>query len=370
MKNYFYVTYSFNAKNMLEARKIAFDICIEQSVEFPFEFITDKYIKQNIVGKIISIKQKQKKYFAKIAYNNLTAGKEFTQFLNVLFGNTSLKQGIKLEHFELSDFLYKSFKGPKFGINGIRKILNVYNRPLTCTALKPMGLSPKKLAYLAYNFTIGGIDIIKDDHGLANQSFSPFKKRVYLVCQKIKKALKLTNHKTIYTPNITADSEDEIFKRAFFAKKCGAGGVVISGFLTGLPLVKKLNENKKFNLPVLLHPSFSGSFVVNSDSGISHFAFFGQLSRIVGADIVIFPNFNSRFAFSKKNCKEIINGCKIKMKNIKSNMPGPGGGISIDSVLNLKKFYGNDTVFLVGGGLFNYSNNIIESCQKFKKLIS
>lgn len=370
MKNTFEVIYSFFAKNIKEAKKIAFDICIEQSVEFPYEFIKDKYIKQDIVGKIISITKKNKKYYVKIAYNNQIAGNEFTQFLNVLFGNTSLKPGIKLENFELSDFFYNFFKGPKFGIDGIRKILNVYDRPLTCSALKPMGLKPEKLAELAGKFASGGIDIIKDDHGLANQSFSPFKKRVKLVCKTIKKNLLFLKHKTIYTPNITADSESEIFNRAFYAKKCGAGGVVISGFLTGLSTVKKLSENPEFNLPILLHPSFSGSFVVNPKSGISHFALFGKLSRIAGADIVIFPNYESRFSFTENDCKEIILGCKIKMKNIKPVFPGPGGGISINSISKLIKFYGKDVVFLIGGGLFNYSTDIIKSCQKFKSLIS
>jgi len=33
-----------------------------------------------------------------------------------------------------------------------------------------MGLTNKELAELASKFALGGIDIIKDDHGLANQN--------------------------------------------------------------------------------------------------------------------------------------------------------------------------------------------------------
>ena len=43
-----------------------------------------------------------------------------------------------------------------------------------------MGLPAHALADLAYQFALGGIDIIKDDHGLADQSFAPFKERVEL----------------------------------------------------------------------------------------------------------------------------------------------------------------------------------------------
>jgi len=359
----FYATYSFKAENFKKAKSIAFDICVEQTVEFPFDLIENEFIKNNFVGKIEKLKKINDKYFAKISYHNLTAGLEFTQFLNVLFGNTSIKKGIKLESFELSDYFNSFFKGPRFGINGLRKLLNIYGRPIICSALKPMGLSTENLANLALKFASGGIDIIKDDHGLANQPFSPFKKRVIKVTEKIKK------FKTIYTPNITADSENEIFKRAYFAKKCGAGGVVISGFLCGIPVVKKLSEDKKFNLPIFFHPAFMGSFTSDADSGISHSALYGQLSRLSGADAIIFPNFGGRFSFTKDDCRNIISGCKINMGKIKPNLPAPGGGISLENIKNLKNFYGNDVIFLIGGGLFKYSKDIIKSCQEFKKLI-
>ncbi len=369
--NYFYVQYSFNAKNFIEAKKIAFDICIEQTIEFPFELLKNGYIKKYLIGKIKKLfKINKNRYFTEIAYNNMLVGTDYTQFLNIIFGNISLKKGIKVESFVISNYLKKLIKGPKFGIDGMRKILNVYNRPLTCSAIKPVGLNTKKLSQIAYKFALGGIDIIKDDHGLANQIFAPFEKRVYFVSKAVKKAIKKTGKKVLYTPNITGDSENEIIKKAYFAKKCGVGGVVISGFLTGIPLIKKLSEDNNFNLPILFHPAFSGSYITSKESGFSFYSFFGQLPRTVGADIVIFPNFDSRFSFKKDDCKKIILGCKSKMLNIKPCLPAPGGGITINKIKNLKKFYGNDVVFLMAGGLFHNSADIIKNCQEFINLIS
>ena len=60
---------------------------------------------------------------------------------------------------------------------GWRDILDVHERAILCTAIKPMGLSPEELAEMTYKFALGGIDIIKDDHGLSNQSFSPYEER-------------------------------------------------------------------------------------------------------------------------------------------------------------------------------------------------
>ncbi|MCX8094499.1 MAG: RuBisCO large subunit C-terminal-like domain-containing protein [Candidatus Goldbacteria bacterium] len=349
-----------------EIKKKVFEICVEQTIEFPYHLVKKSFIKKNIVGKIKSIKQISKNLFKVIiSYNEITVGNDFTQFLNVLFGNTSLKPHIKLEKIFPSKNIIKKFKGPVFGIEGIRKILKAYNRPILATAIKPMGLTPSELANLAYQFALGGIDIIKDDHGLANQSFSPFKQRVKKVCNAIKK----TGKNCLYAPNITADTTDEIIKRAQYAKKCGAGALVISPGLTGLAAINELANKIKINLPILFHPAFLGGWTASKNTGISHYALYGQLARLSGADIVIFPNFGGRFSLTKQECKEIENGCKDKMLNIKPAFPAPAGGMTLDKIKELKKFYGNDVVFLVGGALVEESPDIIKNCLKFKNLI-
>lgn len=53
------------------------------------------------------------------------------------------------------------FPGPRFGVEGLRRLMNVRDGPLLCTALKPMGNCSKDFAEMAYSFAKGGIDIIK-----------------------------------------------------------------------------------------------------------------------------------------------------------------------------------------------------------------
>ena len=101
-------------------------------------------------------------------------GNDILQFLNVMFGNVSIKPNIKITDFEVGASA-DLFPGPAFGVDGIRKLLSVTNRALSCTALKPVGSSPEALAEIAMKATLGGIDIIKDDHGLANQVSAPFR---------------------------------------------------------------------------------------------------------------------------------------------------------------------------------------------------
>ena len=175
-----------------EALEKAQDICVEQTIEFPKDLVTNQLILDYIIGKIESFEKVEKGYLAKISFAVEITSFEFTQLLNVIFGNISIKPGIKVQKINLPDSFLNNFKGPKFGRDGIRKLLGVYDRPLLFTALKPMGLSAKELGELAYKFALGGIDIIKDDHGLTNQIFAPFEERVKYCVEGVEKANKET----------------------------------------------------------------------------------------------------------------------------------------------------------------------------------
>jgi ribulose-bisphosphate carboxylase large chain len=363
----FSVIYSFTGTKK-EALEKAKTLCVEQTIEFPFELVTDKYIKQNIVGRISSFKKRGKKYFAEISYLNDTAGGEFTQFLNVVFGNSSIKPGIRVEKLLPSKHIFDIVRGPRFGAAGIRKLTGIYDRPLLCSALKPMGLSVKELADMAYKFALGGIDIIKDDHGLANQPFSPFEKRVEAVCKAVNKADKETGRRTLYAPNVTADWAGSQ-ARAKFAKSAGAKSLILSPGLAGFETLRTIAEDNSIGLPVFSHPAFLGSFVVNPDSGFSHYAFFGQLMRMCGADAAIFPNYGGRFSFSMDECASIAEGCTDEFGGLKPILPGPGGGMTMERIPAIKKFYGNDVVFLMGGGLFSAGKDLSENCRSFGKLV-
>jgi len=103
---------------------------------------------------------------------------DLAQLLNVLFGNTSLHPDVECADAVFPRSLIEALHGPRFGIEGLRKAVGVYERALTCTAAKPMGLAPQALAELVRQFARAGIDVVKDDHGLAEHAFCPFEARV------------------------------------------------------------------------------------------------------------------------------------------------------------------------------------------------
>jgi hypothetical protein len=167
----FAVLYQFTGDEAT-ARAKAEAICIEQTIEFPADLVPqDSYIRREIFGRVESLDPAPSGdgYIARISFDESVAGGELTQFINVIFGNISIKPGIRLVGLSLTEGMLKRFRGPRFGRDGLRRILGAHGRPILCTALRPMGLSADELADLAYRFALGGIDIIKDDHGLANQ---------------------------------------------------------------------------------------------------------------------------------------------------------------------------------------------------------
>jgi ribulose-bisphosphate carboxylase large chain len=352
-----------------EAYVKANDICIEQTVEFPADLLPQGDICDQLVGHIEYLQHREKAiYEVAISYAVETAGRELTQLLNVIFGNSSIKPGIRVESLELPESFRSIFLGPRFGRAGLRDLLNAHDRPLLCTAIKPLGLSARQLADLAYKFALGGIDIIKDDHGLADQPFCPYRERVERCAESVARANRETGLRCIYMPNISTRT-DRIVAHAQFAKQVGAGGLMLAPGLVGMDALRQIADDDAVVLPIVSHPAFQGSFVTSPENGISHYALYGQMMRLAGADAVIYPNYGGRFAFSYEECRQIVEGTQVMMGHIKSIFPTPGGGMSFEHIADMRALYGNDVIYLIGGGLHRHSGNIVESARFFSQLV-
>ena len=364
----FSVVYSLSGDKPTAEEK-ARDICLEQTVEVPNALVPEGMIRDHIVGWVENFEARPEGGFsARISYAVEIAGRDLTQLLNVLFGNISLKAGIRAERLDSPESLLRSFRGPRFGRPGLRALLGVPHRPLLCTALKPLGLSAEGLADLAYRFALGGIEIVKDDHGLADQGFAGFQERVGLCAEAVARANRETGCRAIYAPNVTAPA-DQLPARARFAKAHGAGGLLVAPGLTGLDAMRCLADDDGLALPILSHPAFQGTYVLDPANGMSHRLLFGQLARLAGADATIYPNFGGRFGFTRDECQSIVQGTAMAMGSIKAIFPTPGGGMSLERVPEMLGTYGPDVVLLIGGGLMTAGSDPIGTCRRLRALI-
>ena len=347
----FTATYQITASDYNEAKKLAFGVAVEQTVECPYELVENTPIGDTIVGQIEEIKKGAPGTFnATISYEPDAVGSEFTELLNMLFGNTSLQPGIRLMSFELPDFMYNDFPGPRFGRNGIRDLCGVKTGPVMMSAIKPLGRSTEEFADMVYRLALGGCPLIKDDHSLFDQGYAPFEERVRACVDAVNEANAKTGGSSLFIANCTADGLT-FLERAFKAKELGAGGIMASPGLLGFSLIRDLSKDKEFNLPIYLHPSFSGALVLKEDCGISPFCYYGQISRLAGADAVIFTGFGGRFPFSQDVCQRICDGTETRMADLKPSFPVPSGGMRWQLFKKMYQIYGPDTIFLVGGAL-------------------
>jgi len=360
----FTVTYRL-AGDERTALERANDICIEQTVEFPADLVPRGPIREQIFGRIESFSRLDETHCqAEISFAVEISGFELPQLLNVLFGNISIKPGIRVESIRLPQTLLSAFKGPRYGRQGLRTCTGIEQRPLLCTALKPMGLSPYQLAELAYKFALGGVDLIKDDHGLANQSFCPFEERVARCAEAVLRANQETGRRCMYFPNITSPA-DKLLKNAHYARSAGASGLVITAGLTGLDAMRSLADDAGIGLPIMSHPAFIGSFVTSDEQGISHYALYGQLMRLAGADASIYPNYGGRFSFSKTACCSIIEGTGVEMGHILPIFPAPGGGMSLGRIPEMNACYGKEVIYLIGGDLHRQGSDLVRNTRHF-----
>lgn len=338
-------------------------ICLEQSVELPGE-VLNKEIFEKIVGhpqhpKLIGDDQ----YEVQIAWPLENVGNDVAQLLNLLYGNISLKPGIKIVNADWSSLSTDVLKGPGFGIAELRNKFGISGRALSATALKPLGSSPDELADLAFKFASGGIDIIKDDHGLTNQKYAPFEERTEACVAAVLKAAQQTGRRSYYFPNITADA-GQTEQRYHRAAELGADGVLLCPHLTGLPVMHHL-ARLDVELPIIAHPAFAGQLTMDKTCGFAPHFLYGQLWRVLGADFVIYPNTGGRFSFTRAECKAINEAARQSRSPYSASFPMPGGGMQWEDIGRWVNEYGTDSCFLIGGSLYQHPDGIETAARAF-----
>lgn len=351
------VTYRIDAaRDQLDA--VAQALALEQSVEVPAQVVTDPFIAENIMGRVAEVRvARDAPHEVVIRLATATTGFDVAQSVNMLFGNSSLHAHVELTDVNFPPDFLAHFPGPRFGIDGVRRLLDAGRRPLTCAALKPQGLSSERLASLAYTLASSGIDIVKDDHGLADQAYSPFAKRVAACQQAIARASRETGRKCLYAPSLVG-SPRALVAQAQIAREAGVGAVLLAPALIGMPVFHELVA-AHIDVPVIAHPAYAGAVRIAPP------LLLGKFFRWLGADAVIFPNFGGRFAYSREDCAGIANNARCAWAGYATTLPVPAGGLSLDRVRELVAFYGTDVMLLIGGALLAPADRLPERTRSF-----
>ena len=200
-----------------------------------------------------------------------------------IFGMKAVSN-LKLLDIHFPKSIISKYRGPQFGIAGIRKMTKVKSRPFVGTIVKPkVGLTERQHAKVAYDAWIGGLDLVKDDENLVSMSFNNFYRRMDATFRLRDKAEQETGEKKLYLANITAPVE-EMKKRADYVKKQGGEYVMIDILTAGFSALQEMRRyTQKLKLAIHAHRAMHGAMTRNPKHGISMLTI-AKLARMIGVD--------------------------------------------------------------------------------------
>ena len=280
--------------------------------------------------------------------------------------------------------MIQAFPGPKFGIQGVRKLLKKPKGCLVVTVPKPkIGRTDEEQARLAKTlFTSGNgtYEGIKDDENLTNLKFNNFYKRTKLVLNELKKAEKKTGNKKFYLSNITHSNIDEMLRRANAIKKDGGIFMMIDVITTGFAAVDTIRR-KNLDLAIHAHRAMHGFITRDNSPGVHgtgrlygfsiSMIVIAKLFRLLGVDSI---HGGSPLA-KMEDYGEAEYICHVlQEKNLKSHKKIPtlgqnwhhikpvwmtaSGGLHPGDFESILKILGDDVLIQCGGGLLGHPNGV------------
>ncbi len=279
-----------------------------------------------------------------------------------IFGMKEIET-LRLVDIKWPEKIKNSFKGPQFGIKGVRKLLDVKKRPLCGTIVKPkLGLTSKEHAKVAYEAWVGGLDVVKDDENLTSQPFNKFKKRAEETIKLKWKAEKETGERKMYMCNVTAET-NEMLKRARFLKELGNEYAMVDILTVGWAGLQTLrDEMKDLKLVLHGHRAMHGALTRNPDHGISMLVL-AETARLIGVDQLHVGTAVGKMEGKKKEIVSIVEDIEKKFVTKKGHRLAENwgkikpvfavcsGGLHPGHIPTLIKYFGKDIIIQAGGGV-------------------
>ena len=286
-----------------------------------------------------------------VAFPEANFDNSFAGLLTSLVGNdVSTSIQIRLQELYFSEATLKNYPGPKKGIEGIRKLVEVYDRPLLLNMLKPsIGLSPKKAGVLFYESVKGGVDIIKDDEVLSEVKNSNPAERTRAFTPIIERIFQEEGRRVFYIPSITG-TPSMMRKRANEVLEAGGKAVMVNHVMTGLDSFAELADEFGNDLVIMGH--YAGVGVMQSEhAGISLPIMVGTLPRLAGADMVMTMYSGElgtleyqQFIHTVKNQRKPLGEKKVMMATV-------GGGLTPLNIGKIIQTLGIDLILGIGGAI-------------------
>ena len=292
-------------------------------------------------------------------------GDNVPMMLLAIAGNCfAYSKNIMLTDIFIGKELLKKFQGPKFGVDGIRELTGVKDRPLSLHIIKPkMGMTPEQTANQVRLTLAGGADMCKDDEMLADAYNNTMEQRLPLVLDQINRVADKTGKKMLYMVSIT-DSPTKMLDKARRAVDMGANGLLVT-YSAGLATLRELTSHPDIKVPVMLHASHMIAMMKQIAWPV-----LAKLCRLCGADLMLTPTMWS--SIPMVSMEEGIRASFVKLApwgHIKRTFPMPCAGVYPGLAEVLIGEYGPDIIIPAGGGMLGHPDGYTAGARSWQQAI-
>ncbi|WP_214784939.1 2,3-diketo-5-methylthiopentyl-1-phosphate enolase [Exiguobacterium sp. s183] len=343
------------------AEKIAHELTVGTWTELNH---LEQHQLQAFRGEVIDTSQQETTSRFSIRYPLHNVTPDFSSILTTTFGKLSLDPSVQLVDLTLPNELASDFPGAAFGVEGVRDILRVYDRPLAMSIFK--GVIGRDLDFLATQlrdqFT-GGIDLVKDDEILYDNPLTPSLERARIGASIIQEHQELTGRSVLYAVTLSGP----VFTLRDQAKRlieAGATALLFNVYTYGLDALRELAKDPEIHVPILAHPAFAGALT----GSIRHSLLFGKLIRLAGADLTLFPSPYGSLSTPKDEAEQ-IQTYATEPHWTKPILTVPSAGIHPGLVPDLIRDFGTDVVINAGGGIHGHPDGAAAGARAFRQAI-
>jgi len=263
---------------------------------------------------------------------------------------------LKLLDLDIPEILTSRYSGPQFGIEGTRKITNIYDRPIIGTIIKPsVGLTPDATVAQVSTLIEAGLDFIKDDELMGDSPHSPFEERVDKVMEVINSFAQAHGKKPMFAFNISGDIDDMLHRHDYVLEK-GGTCVMVSLNWVGISGTVKLADHTQ--LPIHGHRNGYGLFSRSEAIGIG-FSAYQKIWRMAGVDHIHTNGLRNKFCESDESVIQSVKECLTSMFGGYEIMPvlssGQWAGQAVDTYEAVNSV---DLMYVCGGGIVAHPSGI------------
>jgi 2,3-diketo-5-methylthiopentyl-1-phosphate enolase len=312
------------------------------------------------LGKVIEVKvlndhsDEIPKALLMIGYPLVNMNPDIPSILTTVFGKLSMDGQIKLMDLHIPDSLLKQFPGPRFGIDGIRRLIGVNDRPLLMSIFKQcIGLPLHELENEYQNQIDGKVDLVKDDEIFFRDDYAPALKRIDSFEKRNQHQMEKTGKKVLYAVNLTGPVTQLVEQAKHFCH-AGATCLLLNVAPYGFDVLHRIAADPDVNIPIIAHPAFTGSFYPSPYYGLSAPLLLGKLMRLSGADIVLYPSPYGSVAMSKDDALNIAKQLNCPNNIHRPAFPTPSAGIHPGLVPTLFRDFGDHFIINAGGGIHGH----------------